>query len=390
MKRFVTPIVVFLATACVGAAGPTTTTVAPTTSASPGETTTSFAESTTTSEPDAGAFPEVDLPLGEPCLIDAVPESGEVTVVVDDRLYGLGGDGASPRCLAEGVTAAELDWGPDGDRLRTGSRVLTAGGAVTLPEASGYSWSSPTGTRVLAWTTDRLWKIDPADLAEEDITFLAETDTAIYHPAGEHLLVVGTGFDGQYGLWLASNQGQGPILLAADELASLSEPAWTWLGEPLFTADHIDGPWHVHRVELTPDGALEGPVLVETPEAIDMLVPSRYDPVIWAYRLGGESGELCVEGARVAVNGIDIPAPVAAMTSTPVGWLSTERLLIMTFPDGCDSPADLWSFSAGFCPGSEYGVTPIIAGIDGAAAREAAPLPPPPPDFTGIIDPAPA
>jgi hypothetical protein len=90
------------------------------------------------------------------------------------------------------------------------------------------------------------------------------------------------------------------------------------------------------------------------------------------------------------VNGIDVPEPVASMTSTPVGWLSTERLLLLTYPNGCDSPADLWSFSAGFCPGSVYGVTPVISGVDAAGAREAAPIPPPPPDFTGIIDPGPA
>jgi hypothetical protein len=121
-----------------------------------------------------------------------------------------------------------------------------------------------------------------------------------------------------------------------------------------------------------------------------MLRPARYDPIMLAYRLDGRQGVQCVEGAHVGVNGIDVPEPVASMTSTPVGWLSTERLLLLTYPNGCDSPADLWSFSAGFCPGSVYGVTPVISGVDAAAAREAAPTPPPPPDFTGIIDPGPA
>jgi hypothetical protein len=233
-------------------------------------------------------------------------------------------------------------------------------------------------------------KVSVDDLTEIDITFLGDNIEAAYHPAGENVLVVGTSVDGQYGMWLATNQGEDPLLLAFDELATMYEPTWTWLGEPIFIAKHVDGPWHIHRVELTADGALDGPIVLETDQPIDMLRPARYDPIMLAYRLDGRQGDQCVEGAHVGVNGIDVPEPVASMTSTPVGWLSTERLLLLTYPNGCDSPADLWSFSAGFCPGSVYGVTPVISGVDAAGAREAAPIPPPPPDFTGIIDPGPA
>jgi hypothetical protein len=232
--------------------------------------------------------------------------------------------------------------------------------------------------------------VDLGDLTESDITFLSENEAAAYHPAGEHILVIGTNAEGQYGLWLATNQGGDPLLIAFDELAEMSVPEWSWLNEPMFIAKHINGPWHIHLVELSAEGSLEGPVVLETDESIDMLLPARHDPIMLAFRSGGVTGVTCVEGSHAGVKGVDLPEPVASLTSTPLGWLSAERLLVMTYPNGCEAPGDLWSFSAGFCPGSVYGVTPIISGIDSAAAREAAPLPPPPPDFTGIIDPAPA
>jgi hypothetical protein len=330
------------------------------------------------------------LPTDAACSLDDVPGSGEATVVVDGRLYGLGATGTEPRCLADGIDTIDIEWGPQGDRIRVDSRVLTDSVEVSLPAAANYIWTTPTGSRTLAVAPDRLWKVDLDDMTESDITFLAENEAAAYHPAGEHMLVIGTNAEGQYGLWLATNQGADPLLIAFDELAKMSEPEWSWLNEPMFIAKHINGPWHIHLVELSAEGSLEGPVVIETDEPIDWLLPASHDPIMLAYRSGGVGGETCVEDSHAEVKGIDLPEPVASLTSTPLGWLSAERLLVMTYPNGCDAPGDLWSFSAGFCPGSVYGVTPIISGIDGAAAREAAPLPPPPPDFTGVIDPAPA
>ncbi len=311
-------------------------------------------------------------------------------MLVDGRLYGLGPDGISPRCLLADVTSTDIEWGPLGDRVRIGDQIVTDSGQVGLFGANSLEWTAPTGSRIVGVSPGRLWKLDLEDGTETEITFLEETEKVSYHPAGLHLLAVGTSFDGQYGMWLATNQGTEPLLLAFDEGATLSDPVWSWLGEPLFVASHFDGNWHVHRVELTSDGALEGPIVVESESPIDLLKPSSHDPVMLAYRLAGVEGEECVDGSHVGVKNIDLPEPLTGMTSTPIGWLSVERLLILAYPDGCDARADLWSFSAGLCPGSVYGASMVISGVDGAAARQAEPPAPPPPDFTGIIDPAPA
>ena len=360
---------------------PETTTVTATTAPSP---TSSVVDSTTTSEP------LVQLPVDGDCLLDGVPEGGEATVLVDGRLYGLGADGVSPRCLADGLSSSDIEWGPLGDRVRVGDEILTASTRFGMTGVSRYAWTGPTGSRIVAVATDRLWKVALDDRIETDITFLAENFDAAYHPAGTHLLAIGIDFEGQYGLWLATNQGADPLLLASDDGATIADPAWNWLGEPLFIAEHFDGRWHAHSVFMTEEGWLDALIIVESEAPIDRLLPSRYDPIMLGYRTDGHEGVHCVDGSRTTVNGIDVPEPLSEWTSTPVGWLSAERLLVLAFPDGCDSPADLWSFSAGYCPGSVYDVSLLIKGVDGAAAREAAHPAPPPPDFATVIQPAPA
>lgn len=354
-----------------------------TTASNPPSTTTS-----TTPESPGERFAG-ELPDGA-CEIDGAPAEGEVTVLVDGRLYGLGPDMTTPRCLVGSVGSAAIEWGPLADRVVIGSFVFTEGiEPVVLPDAKSFEWTTPTGTRVVLVNPESVVKVGLDGSADQIITFLDETEVVAYHPAGTHLLAVGTDVFGQYGMWFASNDGVNFTLIAFDEDATILEPAWSWLNEPLLVANHVDGRWHVHRVELV-DGNFEGPIVVESTQAIDMLMPSPHDPVMLAYRSGGLHGTDCVDGSTATVNGAELPLPLGDYTSTPVGWLSAERLLILAYPNGCDESAELWSFSAGLCPGSIYGAELILRGVDGAAARQPVPSAPPAPDFTGIIEPAPA
>jgi len=390
-RRLWLPPLALVLSACLAGTEPT---VSPPSSTSPTSTTlaTTTSSVTTTSHPSDldPLFDVTGLSATVTCSLDEVPSGGEATVAYQGRLYGLGADWGSPRCLIDDLRSTDIAWGPEGDRVRIGDQVHGQSQVMTIGDATSLEWTAPTGTRIVGVNAERVWKVDVDGTAETDITFLETTDDVAYHPAGTHVLAIGTDSTGQYGLWLATNEGLGSLLIASDGAAVISEAAWSWLGEPLFVAAHQDGTWHIHRVELSAEGSLEGPIVVEAEDSIDRLLPARHDPVMLAYRSGAEAATDCVDGARAMVNGVDLPEPLSGLTSTPVGWLSAERLLVLAYPDGCDAPADLWSFSAGFCPGSEYGATLIVSGIDGAAARETAPSPPPPPDFTGIIDPAPA
>lgn len=379
-----------VAAACTGEVIPPTSTAVQTTTTGPPISNTSTSVGITTSTIGVPEFPVLELPVEGECDLGDASVGGEATVLVGGRLYGLGADDVTPRCLLDDVASLDVVWGPMADRLRSGNEVVLGTERFAVGAASGYEWTAPAGSSLVAYSGTRLWKIAVDDQSETDVTFLADTVDVAYHPSGEHLLALGTDPDGQYGLWLATNQGTDPLLLAFDEGATMFDPAWTWLGEPVFAAEHNDGSWHIHRVDITAEGGLDGPIIVESDVPIDMLTPSPFDPIMLAYRMSGMPGVSCVDGAHVAVSNVDVPEPLNQWTTTPVGWLSGERLLVLAYPEGCEGSADLWSFSPGFCPGSVYGVFPMLREVDGAAAREPFPLPPPPPDFTGIIDPAPA
>lgn len=388
------PALVVLGLVTVACSGPSADTTFSTSPRSDSTTssTTSISTSTTstspTTVPDLTPLFTGDLPDG-PCAIDEAPDDGEPTVMVGSRLYGLGSDLRTPRCLLEDVTSADIEWGPLADRVRVGNTVYGGFQTRIFDEAVQLEWTAPTGSRLVVVSTDSVMKIPVDGSAPENIRFLDETEEIAYHPAGTHLLAIGTDIFGQYGLWFAGNDGVDFVLLAFDEDAIVSDAAWSWLNEPLFVAGHSDRTWHIHRVELV-DGSFEGPVEVEADLPIDRLMPSPYDPVMLAYRTGGLRGVNCVDGSKATVRELDLPEPLSSYTSTPIGWLTNKRLLVLAFPEGCESPGELWLFNAGFCPGSTYGADLVMSGVEGAAARQAVPPAPPSPDFTEVIDPAPA
>ena len=363
------------------ATGPTTSTTAPTTSITGGE--------TTTTDTAPAALVE-EFPVTVPCDLGSAPVDGEITLVVGGRLYGVAPETGGVRCLIDNAETTDFSWGPQGDRIRIGNRAITPDGDFALQASSAYEWTAPTGKSVMLVEPGSLSKVAVNGSGTEDITFLETTDAAVYHPSGTRVLSIGTDPNGQYGLFMASNTGTDPTILAFDEGAVLTEPGWTGAGEPIFVAAHENGPWHIHKVVVTEDGALEGPILEEGGFALDRLMASAHDPLLVAFRRAAASVQGCVDDGRATVIGVDLPEPLASMTSLPSGWLPGERLLVLSYPGGCNSAADLWLFSAGFCPGSVYGASLIATSIDGAAARTIAPPSPPVIDVGTIINPAPA
>ena len=359
----------------------TTSTLAPSTTTTPGATT------STTAVADALVD---EFPAAAPCDLGTTPVEGEITVVLGGRLYGIDRETGDVRCLIDNMETTDFSWGPQGDRLRIGTNALTPDGDVSLPPSGSYEWTAPTGKSVMLVEAGGLSKVAVDGSGTDDITFLAITEAAVYHPSGTRVLAIGTDFNDQYGLFMASNTGTDPTLLAFDEGAVMTEPGWTGAGEPIFVAAHADGPWHVHKVVVTADGALEGPILEEGEFAIDRLMASAHDPLLVAFRRAAASAPGCIADGRTTVIGVDLPEPLASMTTVPSGWLPGERLLVLSYPGGCENAADLWLFSAGFCPGSTYGASLIATSIDAAGARTMAPPPPPVIDVGTIIDPAPA
>ena len=383
-------VLIVFVTACTATPiEPTSTTLSGTTTSTlvPSTTTTSGVTTTTTAVSDALVD---EFPTAAPCDLGTTPVDGEITVVVGGRLYGIAPDTGDARCLIDNMETTDFSWGPQGDRLRIGTNALTPDGEVSLPTSASYEWTAPTGKSVMLVEPGSLSKVAVDGSGTEDITFLVSTDSAVYHPSGTRVLAIGTDFNDQYGLFMASNTGTDPTLLAFDEGAVMTEPGWTGAGEPVFVAAHAGGPWHIHKVVVTADGALEGPILEEGGFALDRLMASAHDPLLVAFRRAAGTAPGCIADGRASVIGVDLPEPLASLTTVPSGWLPGERLLVLSYPGGCDHAADLWLFSAGFCPGSVYGASLVATSIDGAAARTLAPPPPPVIDVGTIIDPAPA
>lgn len=68
-------------------------------------------------------------------------------MLVGDRLYGLGADLATPHCLLDDITSADIDWGPLADRVRVCDSIYGGFQTRTFSEAVHLEWTAPTGSR---------------------------------------------------------------------------------------------------------------------------------------------------------------------------------------------------------------------------------------------------
>jgi hypothetical protein len=277
-----------------------------------------------------------------PCTFAAPDPSGEITHVEAGRLLSASGSGEE-RCLEDTVeTTAAVRWSATGDRLLTSENVIVG---PTEHRPSGIaagnvdvSWSTPTGKALISIdpATDHLiWQSASSD-ETLDISFLARTDEAIYHPAGKGIAAVGMAEDGTYGVWLASNRGKHRQLI-------------TRIDDPSTPAAHLafssDGRtlYFIHRAvhSLVLDGLLLTELGVEGGRE-DNLVLSPFETA-WANTTGP-----CNPTGSVMANGVDLrtvprsPFDDRSETLQPVGWLEGLRLVVAARSQGCDGPADVW------------------------------------------------
>ncbi len=344
-----------------------------------------------TAAPLVTSFPDVAA-----CEFATVPETGEVVMTVGTRLFGSTFGGTTVRCLFDGVDPdSPPNWGPFGDRFLVGREAVLAGSEpfVVIDEepTSPVEWTTPTGLRLVYASAGRLIKSEVDGTGSSDIGWLADTVEVAYHPAGTHYLVTGTDVNGVYGLWLARNDASTTILVATDVDAKITSPGWTADGEIVFVADH-QGYFDLHRIFPSQDlGSYEQMDLVTTDQWLGHVTPSPFNPALIAFAQGGDLSPGCSEGRGAMVFGVDLPPPLTAMISLPIGWLPDDRLVIAAFPDGCGGPLDVWILTSGFCPGTEYGAALLATGVGSVSTRVTMPPPPPAPDdFSDLPDPAPA
>lgn len=308
----------------------------------------------------------------------------------------MSADGSDLQCLVQVQRPLTLDWHPSGEKVLLGGlQTFTADGERTpvAEQVRSPRWSAPTGRATVHISIDRrrLLKVPAEGGPTTDISFLERHDEITYHPAGTHIAVSGLRADGQYGIFLAGNDGSDPNPLAeAEEAESISSMVFHESGEWLyFAADH--GPHHhLHKLHLR-----EGiSTYAESPEPIGRVVLSQSNDQV-AYRQGACDRQTT---ALIGRYRSETPEPSPSFPPgpgetepenfalpqlkkfvEPAGWLSEGRLLLISRDSGCDGPGDLhlWT-DDGTAEGS---ISLLAQNVDRAAARVAGSSPTPlPPD----------
>ena len=375
---------------------------------------------TASTDDPPSASPEPTPSEGEPAALIAalpndcepfggVPRRGEVTFVSGRRLYASSPDGTEVRCIGRSKSGVLPSWGGTGDRF-----FLQAGiGAQVVFSENRYEFSPfgahpfalglsrPTGSSVLFVNNadTGLWKMDATGGSKQDISFLARHDEAIYHPAGEHIVVAGEDERGRYGIFVASNEGADPHLLVLGEDAKrVFSLTFAPDGSLYYVAEHDDR-YDVHSVTMQGAGGGDiatgglatyyssknpifkvvvsqfgfGPLAVQVSDG-DGSCPSQ--TVLWDEARGGSGNSKAgaradfqrrsttpIEGDELAGRGTD-----------PVGWLPNGDLVLTTV-DGprCKATGDVYTWN------KRNGLTLLVGEASAVAIRGALPDPPDPP-----------
>jgi hypothetical protein len=303
----------------------------------------------------------------------------ELSFVLGGELYVARRTGSVARCVLEVQQALDLDWGPQGDRVSFGDlRRYEGDGIVSLDDvAESLSWSRPTGRAIVYVSEGRLMKVDAFGDEPVDISFLADHDEVVYHPAGTHVAVTGTAQDGTYGLWLATNVGEDHQLLAIGEDARrIFSLSFAHDGTTIYYAAEHDDRYDVHSLRLAlqdEEGAVrdaELGTLDSAPTEMGDVVVSEFDAERVAYSVGS-----CEEGksTRVWEFGVtELEGELAGMSSEPIGWLPNGELLVLARPSSCEGDGTLYAWESG-------GATRLVPGVSAAGVRAVLPPPPDPP-----------
>lgn len=335
-------------------------------------------------EEDAAAI--ASLPPG--CSgTDTLRRRDGITFIKNGRLFATDHSGSSTTCVARQAHIA-VAWGPVGDRFfvdgRRGRRIMFSGArrkGQTIPgDVHSVTWSHPTGKSLIYISHDwkQLLKVPATGGEVQDISFLDSHIAVAYHPAGTHIAVAGER-DGEHGIYLATNTGNDPQLLAQGEGAwQIDRIAFDGTGEWLyFTASHKKPrERHIHALHLIPNGADESSVVREGRLRTIHRGKSAGDVAVSAFSRGLIAFEIdCARPSTYVFNGRRtlVANDLRDRITRPIGWLPKGRLVLLAFDERCDeSRGDLYVWRDGV---SKL----LVENVEAAAVRAAFPPAPDPP-----------
>lgn len=335
-------------------------------------TTVTTTATTTPAEQQPIATSTSALPGGA-CVFSAPTGAAEVTFEVGTRMYSVTPGGAPTSCLSELTldNVGPFRWSPAGDRVLLNS-VTVFDGSQALPTGylatnTGVTWSYPTGKALIApAVADKhlLWRTAGQPGTRTDISFLDRTDVAAYHPAGKNIFAAGQASDGTAGLFLASNRGANPRLIAQLDQPNtvITEIAPDPSGSRVyFVHDHGNGSFHIHALDFP---ALVLTDVTQAAEPVAKLTVSTIGAGAIAWRIGACAGLTRTQITSAVSGATDQPTAFAALSTEPVGWLDPQQLVMSVRAGGCTGPSDLWIWNT-----ATSAAAPLIAGVDNMAIR---------------------
>lgn len=340
-----------------------------------------------TSPPTSAPFENPVVAAG-PCAFTAPGTA--ITYVADGRLLELAADGSSAACLAslDAAPSGQVQWSPAGDQVLLGGDVVidAVGPRATgyVAENNGVRWSFPTGKALIAPSVGDgtlVWRSSRDQNNRLDVSFLADTDVVVYHPAGKDILAVGTAADGVAGLFIASNRGENarPIATLDDPTTRITEVVPDTSGAMVyFVHDHGDM-WEVHGLGLPDLGLFD---LHHSDEPLGDLLRSPFGSRTLV-RQGDCAGPTAIVdigtgGTPVLLSGPNanvrlLDPSLDASSVRPLGFLDEDRLVVTVRDAGCDGPADVWvvNMSPNPSPDGLAGLTAVqvLESVESVAVR---------------------
>jgi hypothetical protein len=245
-------------------------------------------------------------------------------------------------------------------------------------------WSFPTGKALIAPSVrdgSLVWRSSRNQNNRLDVSFLADTELAVYHPAGKDIIAFGTAADGVAGLFMASNRGENarPIATLDDPSTRITEIVPdNYGGLVLFVHDHGDM-WEVHGLGLPDLGLFD---LHHSDEPLGDLLRSPFGSRTVVRQgdcagptaivdIGTGSTPLLLSGPNANVRLLD--QSLDASSVRPLGFLDEDRLVVAVRDAGCDGPADVWvvNMSPNPSPDGLAGLTAVqvLESVESVAIR---------------------
>lgn len=272
-----------------------------------------------------------------------------ITFTTGGRVYELSPDWTTGTCLSDvaGSGVNSLRWSPSGEAvLLDSSRVLDAKGVRDTGyrvDNAGVSWSFPTGKALIAPAVADgalLWRTAGQPDTRRDISFLTRTDVAAYHVAGKNVFAAGVDPDGVAGIFVASNRGENRRTVATldDPTTRITELAADVSGSQLYVIHDHGSFWEMHQISF-PGLALG--TLLDTPEPISHLTVDYAGGNV-AVQVGDCAATTRTIAPTWGPNPVGFGTDLADLSTTPIGWLDPDHLVVAARAGGCTGPTDVW------------------------------------------------